>query len=189
VLGQSGLDLSMHDTYFVLGHFHLVMGVAAVFGIFAATYFWFPKMFGRLMNEKAGKLHFYLTFIGVYSIFIPFHVMGIGGMPRRYSQFTEFRYLDSLQPLVLFVTIAAILTAAAQLIFVLNFFWSMFRGKRADSNPWEATTLEWDTSSPPPHDNFGGREVIVYRGPYEYSVPGHARDYAPQSSSNTETGE
>jgi cytochrome c oxidase subunit 1 len=182
VLGQSGLDLSMHDTYFVLGHFHLVMGVAAIFGMFAGTAFWFPKMFGRMMNENLGKFHFWITFIGVYAIFIPMHIMGIVGMPRRYAQFTEYEFLRTLDPLVKFVTIAAIITIAAQIVFFFNFFWSLFKGAKVTSdNPWEATTLEWTTATPPPHDNFAGVAPTVYRGAYEYSLPGAPNDFVMQT--------
>jgi cytochrome c oxidase subunit 1 len=181
VLGQTSLDLPMHDTYFVPAHFHLVMGVASIFGMFAATYFWFPKMFGRMMSERLGKFHFWLTFIGVYCIFVPMHTMGMVGMPRRYSQFTEYRFLDSIHPLVIFVSIAAIITALVQLVFYFNLIWSLFKGKKAGDNPWEATTLEWTTASPPPHDNFAGVLPVVYRGPYEFAVPGAPNDYVMQT--------
>jgi len=181
VLGQTSLDLPMHDTYFVTAHFHLVMGVASIFGMFAAIYFWFPKMFGRFMNETLGKLHFWVTFIGVYCIFVPMHTMGIAGMPRRYAQFTEYEFLKSLHPLVVFVSIAAIFTVLVQLIFYFNLIWSVFKGKRASDNPWEATTLEWTTSSPPPHDNFAGVLPTVYRGPYEFAVPGAPNDFVMQN--------
>jgi len=181
VLGQTSLDLPMHDTYFVPAHFHLVMGVASIFGMFAATYFWFPKMFGRFMSERLGKFHFWLTFIGVYCIFVPMHTMGMVGMPRRYSQFTEYRFLDSIHPLVIFVSIAAIITALVQLVFYFNLIWSIFKGKKAGDNPWEATTLEWNTASPPPHDNFAGVLPVVYRGPYEFAVPGAPNDYVMQT--------
>jgi cytochrome c oxidase subunit 1 len=187
VLGQTSLDLPMHDTYFVLGHFHLVMGVAAIFGMFAGIYFWFPKMFGRMMSERLGRIHFWITFVGVYAIFIPMHIMGIVGMPRRYSQFAEngqqiYGFLASLHPLVKFVTIAAIVTFLTQFIFLFNLLWSLFKGKRAGDNPWEATTLEWATTSPPPHDNFAGIPPVVYRGAYEYSVPGAPQDYIMQTT-------
>src|SRR6266446_3327426 len=181
VLGQTSLDLPMHDTYFVTAHFHLVMGVASIFGMFAATYFWFPKMFGRLMNESLGKLHFWVTFIGVYCIFVPFHAMGLVGMPRRYANFGEYEFLKNTHSLVLFVTWAAIITAAIQIVFYFNFFWSMFKGAKAGDNPWEATTLEWNTSSPPPHDNFAGVLPVVYRGPYEFAVPGAPDDFVMQT--------
>ena len=181
ILGQTSLDLPMHDTYIVLGHFHLVMGVASIFGMFAATYFWFPKMFGRYLNESLGKAHFWVTFVGVYCIFVPMHVMGLVGMPRRYAQFTEYRFLDTLHPLVIFVSIAAIITVVVQLVFYFNLVWSVFKGKKAGENPWEATTLEWVTASPPPHDNFGGHVPTVYRGPYEFSVPGAAKDFLMQT--------
>jgi cytochrome c oxidase subunit 1 len=180
-LGQTSLDIQLHDTQFVTGHFHMIMGLAAVFGIFAGTYYWFPKMFGRMMNETLGKIHFLLTFIGVNAIFIPFHIMGIAGAPRRYATYGEFEYLSSLAPLSRFVTYAAFFTAAAQLIFLFNLVWSLARGPKAPINPWEATTLEWAVPSPPPHDNFGGREPEVFHEPYEYSVPGAPRDYIMQT--------
>ncbi len=181
VLGQTSLDLPMHDTYFVPAHFHLVMGVASIFGMFAAIYFWFPKMFGRMMSERLGKFHFWLTFVGVYCIFVPMHTMGMVGMPRRYANFGEYRFLDSIHPLVIFVSIAAIITALVQLVFYFNLIWSVFKGKKAGDNPWEATTLEWTTASPPPHDNFAGVLPTVYRGPYEFAVPGAVNDYVMQT--------
>ncbi|HVQ37263.1 MAG TPA: cbb3-type cytochrome c oxidase subunit I [Pyrinomonadaceae bacterium] len=184
VLGQTSLDLPMHDTYFVTAHFHLVMGVASIFGMFAGTYFWFPKMFGRLMSERLGKLHFWVTFVGVYCIFVPMHTMGIAGMPRRYAQFTEYKFLESLHPLVVFVSIAAIFTVLVQFIFYFNLFWSIFKGKKAGANPWGATTLEWITDSPPPHDNFAGVLPTVYRGPYEFAVPGAPNDFVMQTEAD-----
>jgi cytochrome c oxidase subunit I len=188
VLGQTSLDLPMHDTYFVTAHFHLVMGVASIFGMFAATYFWFPKMFGRLMSERLGKLHFWVTFVGVYCIFVPMHTMGIAGMPRRYAQFTEYEFLKSLHPLVVFVSIAAIFTVLVQFLFYFNLFWSIFKGKKAGPNPWGATTLEWVTDSPPPHDNFAGVLPTVYRGPYEFAVPGAPDDFVMQTEPDPSEG-
>src|SRR5246127_3103518 len=180
-LAQPALDIPLHDTAFVVGHFHLIMGVAAIFGIFAATYYWVPKMFGRMMNEALGKVHFWFTFVGTYSIFMPMHYLGRGAHPRRYSQFTEVAYLHHLIPLNRFITYAAIITVSAQIIFVINLFWSMFRGPKAADNPWDATTLEWTTATPPPHDNFGGHTPVVHNGPYEYGVPGAARDFVMQT--------
>ena len=185
-LGQASLDLYLHDTYFVVAHFHLVMGVAAIFGMFAGTAYWFPKMFGRMMSEGLGKLHFWITFVGVYAIFFPMHYLGIAGHPRRYAETSGVDYLASLQPLHEFITIAAIITIAAQILFVINFFWSLRAGKKASENPWEATTLEWTVPSPPPHDNFGGKVPVVYRGAYEYSVPGVAQDYIMQTTPDNE---
>ncbi|MFL6209112.1 MAG: cbb3-type cytochrome c oxidase subunit I [Pyrinomonadaceae bacterium] len=182
VLGQTSLDLSMHDTYFVLAHFHLVMGVAAIFGMFAGVYFWFPKMFGRMMSARLGYIHFWPTFIGVYCIFIPMHVMGLVGMPRRYASFAEYVFLNKTHPLVMLVTVAAIVTAVTQVVFFVNFFWSLFKGEKASDNPWEATTLEWATSTPPPHDNFGGKLPTVYRGAYEFAVPDAPEDYVMQTT-------
>ncbi|MGA7367264.1 MAG: cbb3-type cytochrome c oxidase subunit I [Candidatus Sulfotelmatobacter sp.] len=180
-LAQPVLDIQLHDTYFVVGHFHLIMGVAAIFGMFAATYYWFPKMFGRMMNETWGRVHFFITLIGTYAIFMPMHYLGIAGGTRRYSQYTEVAYLAKLMPIHRFMTYAAIITIATQFIFVINLFWSMFKGKKASDNPWEATTLEWTTATPPPHDNFGGVTPVVYHGPYEYGVPGAAKDYVMQT--------
>ena len=180
-LAQPVLDIPLHDTYFVVGHFHLIMGVAAIFGIFGATYYWFPKMFGRMMNETLGKWHFVLTFIGTYCIFMPMHYLGMAGQTRRYSQFTEVAYQHHLIPLQTFMTYAAFVTIAAQFIFVFNLFWSMKKGAKASDNPWEATTLEWTTATPPPHDNLGGHTPVVNHGPDEYSVPGAPRDYTMQN--------
>src|SRR2546430_1111820 len=181
VLGQTSLDFFFHDTYFVTAHFHLVMGVASIFGMFAAIYFWFPKMFGRMMHEGLGKFHFWITFLGVYAIFVPFHAMGMLGMPRRYSRFDEYEFLRNSKGLVLFVTVAAIITVAVQVVFYFNLVWSLFWGKKASDNPWEAATLEWTTATPPPHDNFAGHVPVVYRGPYEFSVPGAPNDYVMQT--------
>jgi cytochrome c oxidase subunit 1 len=179
-LAQPSLDLYLHDTYFVVAHFHLIMGVAAIFGIFAATFFWFPKMFGRMLNETLGKLHFWGTFIGVYSIFLPMHFLGIAGHPRRYADLTGLDYLGPLLPVQHFISIAAFITAGFQLIFLYNVFYSMFAGPKAPANPWNATTLEWSIPSPPPFDNFAGQIPVVYRGPYEFSVPGADEDFIPQ---------
>ncbi len=181
-LGQPSVDIYFHDTYFVVAHFHMIMGVAAIFGIFAGTYYWFPKMFGRMMNETMGRIHFWFTFVGVYAIFMPMHFLGMVGHPRRYSETTGVDFLAPLEPVHVFITIAAFVTAAAQLVFLFNLFWSMFKGKKASENPWEATTLEWTIPSPPPHDNFAGREPVVHHGPYEYGVPGAPLDYIMQDA-------
>ncbi len=185
-LAQPAVDTMLHATYYVVAHLHIVMGVAAIFGIFAATYFWFPKMFGRAMSEPLGKLHFWLTFAGVYCIFMPMHFLGIAGGIRRYADAGGAKYLLGLQPLHEFITVAAFITGAAQLIFFWNFFRSLRFGERAAANPWNATTLEWITSSPPPADNFGGEFPCVYRGPYEYSLPGEASDFLPQNFAGNE---
>ena len=180
-LAQPSIDIYLHATYFVVGHFHMVMGVAAIFGIFAGTYFWFPKMSGRMMNESLGKLHFWFTFIGTYCIFMPFHYLGLAGNVRRYSAFTD-DFLVPLMPVHRFISIAALITGAAQLIFLYNLIYSRFRGKPATANPWEATSLEWSVPSPPPWDNFDGKHPVVYHDPYQYGVKGSKGDYVMQDS-------
>jgi len=180
-LAQPAVDSYLHATYFVVGHFHMVMGVAAIFAMFAGTYFWFPKMFGRMMNETLGKIHFWFTFVGAYCIFMPMHFLGLEGNPRRYSEFID-EFLKPLIPVHEFMTISALITGAAQFIFLFNLFWSMFKGEKASTNPWEATSLEWTVPSPPPFDNFGGKHPVVYHGAYEYGVPGAEKDYIMQDS-------
>jgi cytochrome c oxidase subunit 1 len=180
-LGQTSIDIPLHDTYFVVGHFHLIMGVAAIFGMFAGTYFWFPKMFGKMMNEGLGKLHFFITFIGVNGIFIPFHVMGMAGAPRRYASHAGLEYAKSVMPMNRVISWIAFVTIAGQLIFLVNLIWSWAKGRKASDNPWEATSLEWTIPSPPPHDNFFGIEPTVHRGPYEDGVPGASKDYLMQT--------
>src|SRR5271168_3303787 len=180
-LAQPSLDIMLHATYFVVGHFHMVMGVAAMFGIFAGTYFWFPKMVGRMMNETLGKIHFWLSFVGAYCIFMPFHYLGLAGNVRRYSTFVD----DFLQPLIpvhRWITVAALITGFAQLIFLYNLIHSRFWGAPAPDNPWEATSLEWSTATPPPFDNFGGKHPVVYHDPYQYGVQSSVGDYVMQTS-------
>jgi cytochrome c oxidase subunit I len=180
-LAQPSIDIQLHGTYFVVGHFHMVMGVAAMFGIFAATYFWFPKMAGRMMNENLGKAHFLLSFIGTYCIFMPFHYLGMVGNVRRYSTFVD-DYLQPLIPVHQYITVAALLTGAAQLIFVYNLIHSRFWGEPAPDNPWEGASLEWSTATPPPFDNFGGKHPVVYHDPYQYGVQSSVGDYVMQTS-------
>jgi cytochrome c oxidase subunit 1 len=186
-LGQTSIDIQLHDTYFVVGHFHLIMGVAAIFGMFAGTYFWFPKMFGKMMHEGMGKVHFLLTFLGVNAIFIPMHIMGVAGATRRYAFHYNpvtgegLQYLAPMTTLTKLVSYAAIITITAQLLFLANLVWSWMKGPKASDNPWEATSLEWIIPSPPPHDNFAGVEPVVYHGPYEFSVPGAPKDYTMQT--------
>jgi cytochrome c oxidase subunit 1 len=180
-LAQPSIDIMLHATYFVVGHFHLVMAVAAIFGIFSGTYFWFPKMTGRMMNETLGRIHFWLSFVGTYCIFMPFHYLGIAGNVRRYQAFVD-DYLQPLIPVHKFITIAAVLTGLAQFIFIYNLIYSRFKGAPAPDNPWEATSLEWITATPPPHDNFGGQLPVVYHDPYQYGIEGSSGDYVMQNS-------
>jgi cytochrome c oxidase subunit I len=181
-LAQPSIDIYLHATYFVVGHFHMVMGVAAIMGIFAGTYFWFPKMTGRMMNETLGRWHFFLTLIGTYAVFMPFHYLGLAGNVRRYSAFTD-DFLVPLMPVHKFITYAALFTGAAQLIFIANLAYSRFKGPQASPNPWECTSLEWSTpSSPPPFDNFGGQHPVVHHDPYQYGVKSSTGDYVMQTS-------
>jgi cytochrome c oxidase subunit 1 len=180
-LGNAALDIPLHDTYFVVAHFHLVMGSSAAFGFFAGVYHWFPKMFGRMMDHKLGVAHFWLTFLSVYLVFFPMHFMGMGGMPRRYYTFSAFEftnfeiYLDLSQ----FITFAAIIGVFGQFIFLGNFLVSIFRGKVAPANPWNSNTLEWTTPVNPGHCNWPGAIPNVHRWPYDYSRPGSKEDYLP----------
>ena len=181
-LAQPSIDIMLHATYFVVGHFHMVMGVAAMFGIFSGTYFWFPKMYGRMMDETLGKIHFWLTFVGTYCIFMPFHYVGWAGNVRRYAAFTD-DFLKPLIPLHQFITIAALFTGAVQLIFIYNFINSRLRGAPAPANPWEGTSLEWIMPSPPPWNNFGGKDPVVYHDADQYGVKtASGVDYIMQNS-------
>ncbi len=180
-LAQPSIDIYLHATYFVVGHFHLVMGVASIFGIFAGTYFWFGKMSGHMMNETLGRIHFWITFVGAYCIFMPFHYLGMVGNVRRTSSFV-YDYAQPLIPVHRFITIAALCTGAAQLIFLFNLIYSRFKGAPAPDNPWNATSLEWSVPSPPPWDNFGGKHPVVYRDPYQYGVEGAGADFIMQNS-------
>jgi len=181
-LAQPSIDIMLHATYFVVGHFHMVMGVAAMFGIFSGTYFWFPKMTGHMMNETIGKIHFWLTFIGTYCIFMPFHYLGWAGNVRRYAAFTD-DFLKPLIPVHQFITIAALFTGAVQLLFLYNLIYSRFRGPAAPANPWEGTSLEWIMPSPPPWNNFGGKDPVVYHDADQYGVKtASGADYIMQNS-------
>ena len=181
-LAQPAVDNLLHATYYVVAHFHLVMGVAAIFGIFAATYFWFPKMFGRMMNEPLGKLHFWFTFVGAYCIFMPMHFVGIAGGIRRYADASGRRITCSaLQPVHQFMSIAAFITGAAQILFLFNFFWSLKSGPKASKNPG---TPRRSNGSPIRRRRTiisAGHFPSVYRGPYEFSVPGAKEDFVPQN--------
>ena len=187
ILGNSALDIQLHDTYFVVAHFHVVMGAASAFGLLAGVYHWFPKMFGRMMNNTLGQVHFWLSFIGIYLVFLPMHYVGIAGFPRRYYQFTSFDFTSTYTDLNMFISAAAILTFVAQLIFLWNFFSSIFYGKRATLNPWNSNTLEWTTPINPGHGNWPGEIPAVYRWSYDYSKPGSAVDFIPQNVPYSQT--
>jgi len=187
LLGNSAVDIQLHNTYFVVAHFHLVMGSAAFFGMFAGVYHWFPKMFGRMLDEKLGYIHFWLTFLGVYLVFIPMHYVGIAGFPRRYYAFTAFETFSKFSDLNMFISAAAILAFVGQFVFLFNFIYSIFRGRRATLNPWHSNTLELTTPIHPGHGNWPGEIPAVYRWPYDYSKPGAAEDFIPQTVPYSET--
>ncbi len=186
-LGNAALDINLHDTYFVVAHFHLVMGSASIFGMLCGVYHWYPKMFGRMMNTKLGYLHFWLTFIGAYMVFFPMHFMGIDGVPRRYYAFTECAFMAKWVSVNKLVTWAAIIAALGQVAFLWNFFTSIFFGKKAPQNPWQSNTLEWTTPVEHIHGNWPGEIPTVHRWPYDYSKPGHGEDFIPQSVPFSET--
>jgi cytochrome c oxidase subunit 1 len=181
-LGNAALDINLHDTYFVVAHFHLVMGRAAIFGMICGIYHWYPKMFGRMMNESLGQIHFWLTIISAYCVFFPMHFMGLAGVPRRYYAFTAYDQFNVFVDMNKFITYAAFIGGIAQFIFLFNFFYSMFKGKKAVQNPWESNTMEWTTPVKHLHGNWPGEIPHVYRWPYDYSVPGHEKDFIPQTT-------
>jgi cytochrome c oxidase subunit 1 len=181
--GSAPVDIYIHDTYFVVAHFHYTLFSNVFFGGFAGIYFWFPKMFGRMMNETLGKIHFWLTFAFFNAVFIPMHLVGLRGMMRRIANPMQYEFLKPLEPLNIFITLMAISLILSQLVFVVNFFWSLMRGQVAEDNPWQANTLEWTTSSPPPHENFATTPA-VYRWPYDYSVPDSPADWLAQNRSD-----
>jgi cytochrome c oxidase subunit 1 len=181
ILADSALDVQVHDTYFVVAHFHIVMGLSAIFGMFAGVYHWFPKMFGRMMNTKLGYAHFWVTFVCGYGVFFPMHFVGLAGAPRRYYENSAFTYLDGVTDLNVVISIFAIIGSTGQLIFLFNFFRSIFRGQPAVQNPWKGTTLEWTTPVERIHGNWPGALPEVYRWPYDYSNPEHDVDFVPQN--------
>ncbi len=182
-MAATPVDVYIHDTYFIVGHLHYVLFMSSIFGIFAGIYFWFPKMFGRLMNEPMGKVHFALTFLFSNGTFYPMHIIGVGGHPRRYYDSYVYETWNHYVPLNQFMTICAVCLGLSQLLFVFNFFWSLFRGQVAGRNPWHSNSLEWSAPSPPPHGNF--EEIpIVHRGPYEYGHPEAEADYLPQTEAH-----
>jgi len=189
ILGNAALDIQLHDTYYVVAHFHLVMGSASFFGFLAGVYHWFPKMFGRMLDEKLGYIHFWLSFIGIYLVFFPMHYIGIAGFPRRYYSFTSYEAFSTFGDLNMFISIAAITTLSAQLIFGFNFFYSIFKGRKSTQNPWSSNTLEWTAPIIPGHGNWEGDIPHVYRWPYDYSKPGAKEDFIMQNVPLSQTPE
>ena len=186
ILADAALDITIHDTYFVVAHFHVVMGLSAVFGMFAGVYHWFPKMFGRMINTRMGYVHFWITIIGAYGVFFPMHFVGLAGAPRRYYNYSVYQDFDVetfnlMLDLNVIITIFAIIAALGQGIFLFNFFYSIFRGPKADQNPWRSNTLEWTTPVEHIHGNWPGELPTVHRWPYDYSKPGAEEDFIPQN--------
>ncbi len=181
ILADATLDIPVHDTYFVVAHFHIVMGLSAIYGMFAGIYHWFPKMYGRMMNRKLGYAHFWLTMISGYGVFFPMHFVGLAGSPRRYYDSTNFPFLDHVQDLNEVITVFAIIGALAQVIFFFNYFYSVYAGPVATKNPWQSNTLEWTTPVNPGHGNWDGPLPVVHRWPYDYSNPEHEEDFVPQT--------
>jgi cytochrome c oxidase subunit 1 len=186
ILGDSALDINVHDTYFVVAHFHIVMGLSAIFGLFAGVYHWFPKMYGRRMNKNLGYAHFWITFIAAYGVFFPMHFLGMAGLPRRYYTNTAFPMFDDLADINIMVSYFAIFGGIAQLIFLYNFFYSAVRGKKSVQNPWRANTMEWTTPVEHIHGNWPGEIPEVHRWAYDYSKPGAEEDFVPQTVPMTE---
>jgi len=185
ILADSALDIMLHDTYFVVAHFHIVMGMSAVFGMFAGVYHWFPKMFGRMMNTRLGYAHFWVTLVGAYGVFFPMHFLGLAGAPRRYYDYSSYSEFDNnsfelMVDLNQIITAFAIIAAVGQVLFLFNFFYSIFRGPKAPQNPWNSTTLEWTTPVEHIHGNWPGELPTVHRWPYDYSKPGAASDFITQ---------
>lgn len=181
ILGDSTLDINVHDTYFVIAHFHLVMGISALYGMFAGIYHWYPKMFGTMLNKNLGYIHFWVTAVCAYGVFFPMHFIGMAGLPRRYYTNSAFPLFDDLADVNVIITVFAIIGAAFQIVFLWNFFYSIFKGKKAPQNPWRSTTLEWTTPVEHIHGNWPGEIPEVYRWPYDYSKPGHDEDFVPQT--------
>ncbi|MDI1316074.1 cbb3-type cytochrome c oxidase subunit I [Flavobacterium sp.] len=181
ILGDSTLDINVHDTYFVIAHFHLVMGISALYGMFAGIYHWFPRMFGRMLNKNLGYIHFWITAVCAYGVFFPMHFIGMAGLPRRYYTNTNFPLFDDLQNVNVIITCFALVGGVFQLVFLYNFFSSIFYGKRSVQNPWKSNTLEWTAPVEHMHGNWPGEIPHVHRWPYDYSKPGHDEDFVPQN--------
>ncbi|MRK21839.1 cytochrome c oxidase subunit I [Pseudomonas sp. JG-B] len=187
-LGNVIVDIPLSDTYFVVAHFHMVMGVAPILVVFGSIYHWFPKVTGRMLNDTLGKLHFWITFLVTYAIYFPMHYLGFLGMPRRYYAYPNYEFIPhSAQQLNAFITVAALIVGVAQLLFLINLAWSTFKGRPAGGNPWKAASLEWQTpDTPPVHGNWREKLPVVHRWAYDYSVPGVEQDFVPQTVSEEE---
>ena len=182
-LGNVAVDVPLSDTYFVVGHFHMVMAVSPVLALYGGLYHWYPSVTGRMLDDRLGKIHFWITFVGTYLIYFPMHYIGFLGVPRRYYSNEQYDFIpQSVNDLNQFITVCALIVGAAQFILLYNFIVSAYRGKEAGSNPWGACTLEWQAlESPPGHGNWGDKLPVVYRWPYDYGLPGATDDFVPQN--------
>lgn len=183
-LGNVSVDIPLSGTYFVVAHFHMVMGVAPLLVVFGGIYHWFPKITGRMLDDRLGQLHFWITFLGTYLIYFPMHYLGVLGMPRRYYNFDGYKFIpESAFTLNTFITVVALIVGVAQALFIVNLAWSAWRGRPASANPWRAASLEWQTpATPPEHGNWGPRLPVVYRWAYGYGTPGAKEDFVPQNA-------
>ncbi|GAB5381876.1 MAG: cbb3-type cytochrome c oxidase subunit I [Aliiglaciecola sp.] len=190
-LGNVVVDLPLSDTYFVVAHFHMVMGVSPILVVFGGIYHWYPKMFGRMLNDTMGKFHFWGTFLGTYAIYFPMHYLGVLGVPRRYFAYENYDFIpESAKDLNAMISVMAIFVAFVQLVFIYNLIWSLFKGKKAGDNPWKATSLEWQTEhTPPTHGNWGKELPVCHRWAYDYSVPGYEQDFLPQTFTGQPEGQ
>jgi cytochrome c oxidase subunit 1 len=180
-LGNAAADIQLHDTAFVVGHFHFMIGGVTLLSIFSGSYYWFPKMFGRKLDELLGKLHFWMTVVPFYGIFVTMHFYGLAGAPRRYYNLSQYGFLEGVRWMPMVITLFAFTMMLGQILFLTNLVRTLWKGDKAEDNPWEATTLEWTAASPPPHGNWGETDPIVHRGAYEYGNPGAREDYVPQT--------
>jgi cytochrome c oxidase subunit 1 len=185
-LGNAAADIQLHDTAFVVGHFHFMIGGVTLLSIFSGSYYWFPKMFGRKLDELLGKLHFWMTVVPFYGIFVTMHFYGLAGAPRRYYNLSQYGFLEGVRWMPMVITVFAFTMMLGQVLFLVNLAKTLGKGEKAEKNPWEATTLEWSADSPPPHGNWGDSDPIVHRGAYEYGNPNAREDYVPQTVPESE---
>jgi cytochrome c oxidase subunit 1 len=180
-LGTAASDVYFHDTYFVVGHFHLMIGMVTFLALYAGLYYWFPKMFGRMMNDRLAKVHFWMTFVPMFLMFVLMHFQGFGGAIRRSFDHATYDYTAGARTLHHPITFLAVITVVGQFVFLANFAWGLIAGRKAEPNPWDSAGLEWSAPTPVPHGNWGPKDPVVYRWPYDYTPNGHTPDFVPQT--------